>query len=134
MNVGSTDVQLDSDLQIDYLYVSSNVSYYSPSYGTTTDGTDAVSPCLYGNMYNLRIGRGVVPTNSNYCTWAQVQGGYYNHNSSEYRLVIETGKYYYFDDDRVSHELIDDSLILNNDTYFRLVDYDNKSLNDNYIK
>lgn len=94
LDVGTTNVRLDSDLQIDYLYVSSNVSYYSPSYGTITDGTDAVSPCLYGNMYNLRIGRGVVPTNDNYSTWAQVQGGYYNHSSSEYRLVIETGKYY----------------------------------------
>lgn len=92
LNVGSNNVQLDSDIQIDYLYVSSNASYASPS--GTTDGTDAVSPCLYGNMYNLRIGRGVVPTNDNYSTWAQVQGGYYNHSSSEYRLVIETGKYY----------------------------------------
>ena len=48
-----------------------------------------------------------------------------------YDIVTNGDRYYYFDDDRVSHELIDDSLILNNDTYFRLVDYDNKSLTDN---
>lgn len=91
LNVGTTNVQLDSDLQINHLYVSTSYSYTSP-YGTT-DGTAALSPCIYGNMYNLRIGRGIIPTNSNNCTWAQVQGGYYNHNSNEYKLVIETGKY-----------------------------------------
>ena len=91
LNVGSTNVQLDSDLQIDYIYVSTNSSYSSPY--VTTDGTAALSPCIYGNMYNLRIGRGVVSTNSNNCTWAQIQGGYYNHSSNEYKLVIETGKY-----------------------------------------
>lgn len=92
LNVGTSNTQLDSDLQIDYLYVSSNKSYSSPS--GTTDGTALVTPCLYGNMYNLRIGRGVVPINANYCTWAQIQGGYYNHSSSEYKLLIESGKYY----------------------------------------
>lgn len=92
LNVGTSNTQLDSDLQIDYLYVSSNKSYSSPS--GTTDGTSLVTPCIYGNMYNLRIGRGVEPTNNNYCTWGQIQGGYYNHSSSEYRLLIESGKYY----------------------------------------
>ena len=92
LSIGTTDVELDSDLQINNLYVSTNRSYSSPT--GTTDGTSAVTPCLYANMYNLRIGRGVVPTNSNYCTWAQIQGGYYNHQGLEYRLVIETGKYY----------------------------------------
>ena len=45
-------------------------------------------------MYNLRIGRGIVPTNSNNCTWAQIQGGYYNRSGSEYKLIIESGIYY----------------------------------------
>ena len=92
LNVGSSNIQLDSDLQLDYLYVYSSSSYNSTR--GTTDGTSSVSPCLYGNMYNLRIGRGIVPTNSSNCTWAQVQGGYYNHNSSEFKLVIESGVYY----------------------------------------
>ena len=91
LNVGSTNIQLDSDLQINHLYVYSSASYSSPR--GTTDGTSLVSPCIYGNMYNLRIGRGIVPTNNSNCTWAQVQGGYYNHSSNEYKLVIETGQY-----------------------------------------
>lgn len=94
LNVGTTDITLDSDLQLDYLYVSTSKSYTSPSYSDTTDGTSSVTPCIYGNMYNLRIGRGIVPTNSNYCTFAQVQGGYYNRTSSEYKMVMETGIYY----------------------------------------
>lgn len=94
LNVDSTDLILDSDLQLDYLYVYSNKSYSSPSYSDTTDGTENVTGCIYGNMYNLRIGRGIIPTNSNYCTFSQVQGGYYNRSSSEYKLVIESGLYY----------------------------------------
>ena len=94
LNVGNTDITLDSDLQLDYLYVSTSKSYTSPSYSDSTDGTNPVTPCIYGNMYNLRIGRGIVPTNGNYCTFAQVQGGYYNRTSSEYKLVIESGIYY----------------------------------------
>lgn len=93
LNVGTTNVQLDSDLQLNHLYVSTGQSYTSPG-NTTTDGTSTLSPCIYGNMYNLRIGRGVVPTNSTQCTWEQVQGGYYNHSESEYRLVVESGQYY----------------------------------------
>ena len=92
LSVGSTNITLDSDLQLDYLYIYSSSSYTSPS--GTTDGTNAISPCIYGNMYNLRLGRGILPTNSNNCTWAQIQGGYYNHNSSEYKLAIESGIYY----------------------------------------
>ena len=92
LNTGSSNITLDSDLQLDYLYVYSSSSYTSPS--GTTDGTNAVSPCIYGNMYNLRIGRGIVPTNSNNCTWAQIQGGYYNRSGSEYKLIIESGIYY----------------------------------------
>ena len=91
LNVGNTNIQLDSDLQINHLYVNTSVSYLSSN--RTTDGTAALSPCIYGNMYNLRLGRGIIPVNSNNCTWAQVQGGYYNHNSNEYKLVMETGKY-----------------------------------------
>lgn len=92
LSAGSSNVTLDSDLQLDYLYIYSSASYSSSR--STTDGTSAVSPCIYGNMYNLRIGRGITPTNSSNCTWAQVQGGYYNHSSSEYKLVMESGKYY----------------------------------------
>ena len=54
-------------------------------------GTRATTPSIYGNMYNLRIGRGTIPTNSNNCTFTQVQGGYYNHSSSEYRVIVESG-------------------------------------------
>lgn len=92
LNVGTTNIILDSDLQLNHLYVYTNKSYSSPS--GTTDGTSAVTPCFYGNMYNLRIGRGIVSTSTNNCTWAQVQGGYYNHKSSEFKLLIESGKYY----------------------------------------
>ncbi len=92
LNVGSSNVTLDSDLQLDNLYVYSSSTYLSPR--GTFDGTTSVTPCIYGNMYNLRIGRGVMPTNSNNCTWGQIQGGYYNNNKSEYKLVIESGKYY----------------------------------------
>ena len=87
-----SSVTLDSDLQLEYLYINSNVSYKNPN--ATTDGTDDAYPCIYGNMYNLRIGRGILPTSSNTCTLGQVQGGYYNHSSSEFKLVIESGKYY----------------------------------------
>ena len=93
LDVQDTNIQLDSDLQLDYLYISSGESYSASSY-TTTDGTTATTPCIYGNMYNLRIGRGTIPTNSNNCTFTQVQGGYYNHSSSEYRVIVESGKYY----------------------------------------
>lgn len=93
LSVGSTNVQIDSDMQLHHLNIYTRISYSSPG-STTTSGTSAVSPCLYGNMYNLRIGRGIVPTNSSYCTWAQIQGGYYNHSSSEFRLVVESGQYY----------------------------------------
>ena len=92
MNVGGTSSYLDSDLQLDYINVYSNSSYASAN--VTTDGTRSISPCMYGNMYNLRIGRGIVPTSSARCTWAQVQGGNYNHTSNEYKLVVESGKYY----------------------------------------
>ena len=87
-----SSVTLDSDLQLEYLYINSNVSYKNPN--ATTDGTDDAYPCIYGNMYNSRIGRGILPTSSNTCTLGQVQGGYYNHSSSEFKLVIESGKYY----------------------------------------
>ena len=90
LNVGSTNTYLDSDFQIHDMYVSSSSSYTSPR--GTTDGTSAISPCIYGNMYNLRIGRQIVSINNN-CTWAQVQGGYYDHSSNEYKLVIESGQY-----------------------------------------
>ena len=93
LDVQDTNIQLDSDLQLDYLYISSGESYSASSY-TTTDGTTATTPCIYGNMYNLRIGRGTIPTNSNNCTFTQVQGGYYNHSSSEYRVIVESGQYY----------------------------------------
>ena len=92
LNVGGTSSYLDSDLQLDYINVYSNSSYASAN--VTTDGTRSISPCMYGNMYNLRIGRGIVPTSSARCTWAQVQGGNYNHTSNEYKLVVESGKYY----------------------------------------
>lgn len=92
LNVETTNLILDSDLQLNHLYVYTTKSYSSTN--DTTNGTSAVTPCIYGNMYNLRIGRGVTPTRTNYCTWAQVQGGYYNHKNSEYKLVIESGKYY----------------------------------------
>lgn len=91
LNVGSNNLTLDSDLQLDYIYVSSNASYSSPS--GTSDGTYLISPCIYGNMYNLRVGRGIISTNDNNCAWAQIQGGYYNRSSSEFKLVIESGKY-----------------------------------------
>ena len=93
LNIETTNTQLDSDLQLNHIYVYTQQSYSSPG-NTTTDGTSTLSPCLYGNMYNLRIGRGVVPTNSSYCTWSQVQGGYYNNSRSEYRLLLESGQYY----------------------------------------
>ena len=91
LSIGSNDTTLDSDLQIEYIYVNSNKSYTSAS--GTTDGTAAISPCIYGNMYNLRIGRGINSVNSNYCAWAQVQGGYSNTSRSEFKLAIESGKY-----------------------------------------
>ncbi len=91
LNVGTNNVTLDSDFQLDYIYVSSNASYSSPS--GTSDGTYLISPCIYGNMYNLRVGRGIISTNDNNCAWAQIQGGYYNRSSSEFKLVIESGKY-----------------------------------------
>ena len=91
LSIGSDDTTLDSDLQIEHIYVSSNKSYTSAN--GTTDGTEAISPCIYGNMYNLRIGRGINSVNSNYCAWAQVQGGYSDTSRSEFKLVIESGKY-----------------------------------------
>lgn len=93
LNVGTTNTVIDSDMQLDYLYVNSNISYVS-SGNNDTDGLYRVQPCIYGNMYNLRIGRGIKSVNSNNCTWGQVQGGYYNHNNSEFRLVVESGKYH----------------------------------------
>ena len=77
---------------LNYIYIYSNVSYLSSR--TSTDGTSSVEPCIYGNMYNLRIGRGIKSTNSSNCSLAQIQGGYYNHNSSEYKLVVESGIYH----------------------------------------
>ena len=91
LSIGSNDTTLDSDLQIEYIYVSSNKSYTSAS--GTTDGTAAINPCIYGNMYNLRIGRGINSVNNSYCAWAQVQGGYSNTSRLEFKLVIESGKY-----------------------------------------
>ena len=93
LNTGTTNVQLDSDLQLNHIYVNSSRTYSSPG-NLTTDGTSAITPCLYGNMYNVRIGRGVISTNNSYCSWGQVQGGYYNHSASEYRVVLESGLYY----------------------------------------
>ena len=90
LNVGTTNIILDSDIQFDNLYVSSDSNY---SYTGTSDGTSSVSPCIYANMYNLRIGRGMKPVNSSYCTFAQVQGGYYNRSSSEFKVVVESGQY-----------------------------------------
>lgn len=92
LNVGTTNLTADSDLQLHHLYVASTRSYASPT--GTTDGTAAVTPCIYGNMYNVRIGRGVVPTNTNNCTWGQIQGGYNNRSASEYKLMVEAGQYY----------------------------------------
>ena len=92
LSAGSSNAIIDSDLQLDYIYIYSNVSYLSSR--TSTDGTSSVEPCIYGNMYNLRIGRGIKSTNSSNCSLAQIQGGYYNHNSSEYKLVVESGIYY----------------------------------------
>ena len=87
------NVVWDSDFQLEYIYVNSGLLYSSPR-SSSTDGTGSVTPCMYGNMYNLRIGRGIIDTDSNNCTFAQIQGGYYNHKSSEYKIVVESGKYY----------------------------------------
>ena len=92
LSAGSSNAIIDSDLQLDYIYIYSNVSYLSSR--TSTDGTSSVAPCIYGNMYNLRIGRGIKSTNSSNCSLAQIQGGYYSNNSSEYKLVVESGIYH----------------------------------------
>lgn len=88
-----TSVTLSSDLQLDFLKMigysssNSNNSYYY------TEGTSNVNYYLCGNTYNLRIGRGMIVNNNNQATIAQVQGGPSGKTNSEYKIVIESGKY-----------------------------------------
>ena len=127
-----SSVTLDSDLQLEYLYINSNVSYKNPN--ATTDGTDDAYPCIYGNMYNLRIGRGILPTSSNTCTLGQVQGGYYNHSSSEFKLVIESGKYYTLQLYRASTGTGTSNSLTANGTLVIGNDFDRKSNNNENLK
>ena len=127
-----SSVTLDSDLQLEYLYINSNVSYKNPN--ATTDGTDDAYPCIYGNMYNLRIGRGILPTSSNTCTLGQVQGGYYNHSSSEFKLVIESGKYYTLQLYRASTGTGTSNRLTANGTLVIGNDFDRKSNNNENLK
>ena len=127
-----SSVTLDSDLQLEYLYIKSNVSYKNPN--ATTDGTDDAYPCIYGNMYNLRIGRGILPTSSNTCTLGQVQGGYYNHSSSEFKLVIESGKYYTLQLYRASTGTGTSNRLTANGTLVIGNDFDRKSNNNENLK
>ena len=127
-----SSVTLDSDLQLEYLYINSNVSYKNPN--ATTDGTDDAYPCIYGNMYNLRIGRGILPTSSNTCTLGQVQGGYYNHSSSEFKLVIESGKYYTLQLYRASTGTGTSNRLTANGTLVIGNDFDRKNNNNENLK
>ena len=127
-----SSVTLDSDLQLEYLYINSNVSYKNPN--ATTDGTDDAYPCIYGNMYNLRIGRGILPTSSNTCTLGQVQGGYYNHSSSEFKLVIESGKYYTLQLYRASTGTGTSNSLTANGTLVIGNDFDRKSNNNENLR
>ena len=127
-----SSVTLDSDLQLEYLYIKSNVSYKNPN--ATTDGTDDAYPCIYGNMYNLRIGRGILPTSSNTCTLGQVQGGYYNHSSSEFKLVIESGKYYTLQLYRASTGTGTSNSLTANGTLVIGNDFDRKSNNNENLR
>lgn len=85
--VANADFQIDFVKLIGYISNTSSVSYYR------NDGSSDLNYYLCGNTYNIRIGRGMITDNNNQATICQVQGGYYNTTKSEYRLVVESGKY-----------------------------------------
>lgn len=90
---------LNNDVQLEYLNMHHNSRTNNGGYSHNS-GTGDISYYIRGNTYNVRIGRGMVPINSdgnadNDATYRQIQGGSNGTSAprSEYRLVVETGNY-----------------------------------------
>lgn len=91
----NTYISLKEDLRIEHVSLSSQQSTSGggqPSYSTTGSGT------IYGNFYNLKIGRGITKYNS-YQSADSIIGGTNGTNSTsssapaKYKLIIESGFY-----------------------------------------
>ena len=87
ITVNSTS--LNKDVQLAFLSISGSSNYRNGG----TGGTGNINRRIIGNTYNLRLGRGMMPTDTSNdaATWAQIQGGGTARNT--YKLVIESGKY-----------------------------------------
>lgn len=90
----SGNISANADLRIEHIEIS---KYVSSDYDPPTSDTSN-SDTIFGNNYNLKIGRGVTSYNSYYQTADSVIGGANNTagSSSSYvsfRLIVESGKY-----------------------------------------
>ena len=92
-NVNTLVVRAYNDLNIEnmYIYTTTNVDNTTPASGTTN------TRFLYGNWFNVRVGRGIT-RNGNYVNFRTILGGNNNSvgssgNVKKYRLIIESGKY-----------------------------------------
>ena len=93
LNISNTYVSLAADMRIEHIVLRTNASATTgnPTSGKTT------GDMVYGNYYNLKIGRGITMYN-NYVAAAAVLGGSQGGTGSgnavtKYRLIIESGYY-----------------------------------------
>ena len=95
--LNNTYVRCTADTRIENITIESRASYQVTS---APSSSNTASRFFYGNFKNVKIGRGVVSSNSSYATFLAALGG--NNNSSQsgssgsphrYTFVIESGFY-----------------------------------------
>lgn len=94
LDLRNTYVGASADLRIEYITIRTSAGANAngtPSGGTSTNAT------IYGNFYNLKVGRGVVSYNTNRSSQSVVGGSNgstgSSGNATRYRLIIESGTY-----------------------------------------
>ena len=95
LDLRSTYLSASADLRVEYITIRTSIGRdgdASPSGNTGDSGN------IYGNLYNLKIGRGVVSYNTN-CSSGAVIGSRNDSstgsegNATRYRTIIESGRY-----------------------------------------
>ena len=105
----NTSVSINKDMQLDFVNITGPADYNNYTDESTynwfgqlvtlenyKDGLGDLGTYIKGSCFNLRIGRGMVPTTTNAgrATFTQVQGGRSDvNNTRAYKLVVESGKY-----------------------------------------
>ena len=87
-------IRAGADLRIEYVKINSDYS----SGGDSGPSSGSYTNYIYGNFYNVKIGRGITNRSSDYFTANGIVGGYSGGIASsgspkKYRLIVESGYY-----------------------------------------